>query len=306
MHKIGNMASMDFGMLDAGCRNVEIRDSKFEILNPVSCIRYPASFSLFTLIELLVVIAIIAILCALLLPALRNAKEMAWGASCTNCMKQMYVACMDFASSRDGRGPGGANVGPGTASVSWHNILSDEVFNKPNMIPRIVDLTKPQIYSTYPNFLWCASPKSIVTSGIGNYYRIWAMNQDASGGFSPSFSTGKVYDDPTTVDPSYDLYYLGAKLDHFKNPSYKFYIIEQQYSVDTVNAGFPYGGPLSLNDGTASPTWTGYFNSGADSGRWAFRHNLRGNFIFIDGHADTIFWRDTADFNTRERFNYNY
>ena len=59
----------------------------------------------FTLIELLVVITIIAVLAAILLPALRKAKEAAYAATCKSNMRQLAVACLGYASDNGGRFP---------------------------------------------------------------------------------------------------------------------------------------------------------------------------------------------------------
>ena len=57
----------------------------------------------FTLIELLVVIAIIALLMALLMPALRLAKDQATGLICVNNLRQLSIAWLSYTTENNGK-----------------------------------------------------------------------------------------------------------------------------------------------------------------------------------------------------------
>jgi len=218
----------------------------------------------FTLIELLVVIAIIAILAAMLLPALKSAKDAAKKMVCMSNLKQIGTGVNSYTMDWDGYSvpvtyarcstlnafilPNGWSLTQASTQL-WYLVIPGYIngFTSNNLRENPVT-TCPVFYPEVPVQLnWGAAPANAVYQTGGTY----AYNSHLDQSLITASNTTRI-----------------KKLDSIQRPSARSIYGEGTSSQCRFAASIPGGanGPMLL---------------------W-FGHNRSANFLFVDGHVENF------------------
>jgi prepilin-type processing-associated H-X9-DG protein/prepilin-type N-terminal cleavage/methylation domain-containing protein len=220
----------------------------------------------FTLVELLVVIGIIAVLIAILMPALAAARESAQSVRCLSNQRQLGLGLVMFTQDHKGYLPKPwFNDGPKEGQGGWHY--------------------------QYPMYGWTYLLMKYVT-GVKAVFRCPADTSDNL--YDTWNDTMPNLPDRPDADNIPDSYRFNSsdlpngpfdaiKFSQLVHPEASIVVAEAQVGIDN-------------NGWNQLSTWEAQFGlvrkDFKDNVAWD-RHRHRANYMFADGHAESLLWEDT-------------
>jgi prepilin-type processing-associated H-X9-DG protein/prepilin-type N-terminal cleavage/methylation domain-containing protein len=262
------------------------------------------SIRAFTLVELLVVIGIIAVLIGVLLPALSKARQQSQSVACLSNMRQLGQGLVMFTQEHKGYLPKG-----------WFN-ARPKVAASPSNGSDVV----PSDYSTadswgfrYPMYGWdyvmlqyVGKSKNVFACPTDTEPKLRGLLDNPEFGFDQTLLTDKPEADDIPASYRINLSdltnraYDAMKITQIKRPSLAIMFLEGADKDPAIHPNpqdAPYHHVATWEDeseGKVGPPNLNPATNAANRKNVAWnRHNKRANYVFADGHAESLVYEDT-------------